>query len=258
MTPVDFVAKKTTIEANPVPRPYPNYDRLPDYHYLPIERTPTMIDGNLREPDDFQPRAQLKKMFSSDGGISINDVDKISVFSKKYICDEKYVSEYINHLHELKFMKEKRQMATKDKKLKDSTKSVHDFKWKEMLKNNELCKLQPSVLDKYIDHHKLEKKKLKKDKISVISSHLLSLDTSTTCTKPSKSNKKTYIEEDLSDVSEDENDYVLAKYDSSDMSDVLLSSDSDTDLHVPVINKLTTRGRQVKAPRKMQDYYTCT
>ncbi|CAG2257072.1 unnamed protein product [Mytilus edulis] len=33
---------------NPLPRPYPDYERLPDFHYLPIENTPILIDDQLR------------------------------------------------------------------------------------------------------------------------------------------------------------------------------------------------------------------
>ncbi|KAI8516662.1 hypothetical protein Bbelb_052430 [Branchiostoma belcheri] len=37
-------------------RPYPDYDRLPEFHYLPYDKTPC----GARPPDNYQPRAQLK------------------------------------------------------------------------------------------------------------------------------------------------------------------------------------------------------
>jgi len=45
--------------ATPTPRPFPDYSKLPDFHYLPRTKTPT----SGRKPDDYQPRAQIKQMF---------------------------------------------------------------------------------------------------------------------------------------------------------------------------------------------------
>ena len=47
--------------APPVPRPYPDYKKLPNFHYLPYEQTPININGEERNSDDFQPRTNLKK-----------------------------------------------------------------------------------------------------------------------------------------------------------------------------------------------------
>ncbi|KXJ16893.1 hypothetical protein AC249_AIPGENE3754 [Exaiptasia diaphana] len=47
--------------------------QLPNHHYLPTEKTPMHIDdGNLREPDDYQPRAQLRKLYA-EGEIGRNN-----------------------------------------------------------------------------------------------------------------------------------------------------------------------------------------
>ena len=43
----------------PTRRPYPDYGKLPNFHDLSWSATPT----NGREPDDFQPRAQIKRLF---------------------------------------------------------------------------------------------------------------------------------------------------------------------------------------------------
>ena len=44
-------------------RPFPDYDKLPVYHYLRVPLSATSFDGC--EPDDFQPRAEMKRMFQN-------------------------------------------------------------------------------------------------------------------------------------------------------------------------------------------------
>jgi hypothetical protein len=82
----------------PVPRPYPNDSQLPQCHYHHHKDTPTSIDGVQRRPDDFQPRSNLKKLFS-EGEISSHDDDKIEVFSKKFIVPTEIVKNYIMDIH---------------------------------------------------------------------------------------------------------------------------------------------------------------
>ena len=43
----------------PTRRPYPDYGKLPNFHHLSWSATPTIG----RDPDDFQPRAQIKRLF---------------------------------------------------------------------------------------------------------------------------------------------------------------------------------------------------
>ena len=58
-------------------RSFPDYDKLPDSHYLPLSAT--SIDG--REPDDFQPRAQMEKKFHQNK-LNPGDDEKIAEFSR--------------------------------------------------------------------------------------------------------------------------------------------------------------------------------
>ena len=74
----------------PVPRPLPDYSSLPNYHYLPISKTPVLIQNRLRPADDHQPRVQLRKEFEKRTLVS-NDAMNMRKFSEKYIVDEKYV-----------------------------------------------------------------------------------------------------------------------------------------------------------------------
>ena len=86
--------------ATPTPRPYPNYSKLPDFHYLPGTKTPT----TGRKPDDYQPRAQIKQMFQ-EGTLKAGDKNAIKDFSEKYIVSEKLVADYIDHLTDIETKK---------------------------------------------------------------------------------------------------------------------------------------------------------
>ena len=67
---------------------------------------------NGREPDDFQPRAQIKRLFEESEVVS-GDSEAIRKFSAKYIVPEKLVEEYVEHLAEIKKMrKEKKKEET--------------------------------------------------------------------------------------------------------------------------------------------------
>ena len=85
-----------------VPKPYPDYSRLPSYHYLPGKDTPTNVDGKKREVDDMQPRVQLKKLHKNGG-----DAD-IAEFCNKYIGKEVCAKKYLQHLDVLFLKKDKR------------------------------------------------------------------------------------------------------------------------------------------------------
>ena len=81
----------------PTRRPYPDYGKLPNFHHLSWSATPT----NGREPDDFQPRAQIKRLFE-ESELVCGDSEAIRKFSDKYIVLEKLVAEYVEHLAETK------------------------------------------------------------------------------------------------------------------------------------------------------------
>ncbi|CAG2257842.1 unnamed protein product [Mytilus edulis] len=80
----------------PVPRPYPDYERLPDLHYLVHSNTPVQIDNVEREPDDFQPRANIKKLFAL-GELSTSNHASVSQFSKKQTDNVVLLDKYIQH-----------------------------------------------------------------------------------------------------------------------------------------------------------------
>ena len=84
---------ETTSALLPTRRPYPDYGNLLNFHYLSWSATPT----NGREPDDFQPRAQIKRLLEESELVS-GDSEAIRKFSDKYIFPEKLVPEYVEHL----------------------------------------------------------------------------------------------------------------------------------------------------------------
>ena len=60
-------------------------------HYKSVFCTPVRNDdGSRRDPDDWQPRAQLKRLFNS-SEITLNDTDAIKEYATKLAVDEKYV-----------------------------------------------------------------------------------------------------------------------------------------------------------------------
>ena len=66
---------------------------------------------NGRELDDFQPRAQIKRLFEESELVS-GDSMAIRKFSEKYIVPEKLVAEYVEHLAQIKIPQEKKKEET--------------------------------------------------------------------------------------------------------------------------------------------------
>ena len=105
-------------QINRAPRRYPDRSKN-GFHYLLASKTQlTNEDGSARGVDDFQPRANIKKMFSQ---LKDNE-HSIKEFSKQFIVDEKVVKEYVNHLHEIEVRNEKRMKRTRRKMPKKGVK----------------------------------------------------------------------------------------------------------------------------------------
>ena len=91
---------------DPFPRPVPD---ITTTHYKKYLETPRFKDDlSIRDPDDYQPRARLKEKFNS-GNINSKDTEKIQSFSKEFLAEEKLVNEYLLHLQDLKFKRDKRE-----------------------------------------------------------------------------------------------------------------------------------------------------
>ena len=86
---------------NRIPQPVPDYDKLPAYHYKSVfESSIENEDGSPRDPDDYMPRAQLRKDFAAGKRILANP-EEIKAFAERYIVKEEYVIQYAQHLQEL-------------------------------------------------------------------------------------------------------------------------------------------------------------
>ena len=116
-----------------IPRPVPDYKRLPSYHYKPVNDTPSENeDGSLRKPDDFMPRAQLRKDFSA-GELTLNDPRALETFADKYIVDQEYVIQYIQHLQDLEWTKTIRSKTKQIEATERRNKTVHGYNWQKLL-----------------------------------------------------------------------------------------------------------------------------
>ena len=72
----------------PTRRPYLDYSKLPNFLYLSWSETPS----ESREPDDFQPRAQIKRLFE-ESKLVCGDSETIREFSDKQIVPQKLVAD---------------------------------------------------------------------------------------------------------------------------------------------------------------------
>ena len=110
------------------PKPFPDHSCLPEYHYLPpYNNTPR--EG--RNPDDWQPRVQLKKERGS-GRLVLSDSESVAAFSDKFIVKPKFVVEHLKHLEVVDFKKKKRAEERAKESQKAKEKNYEDYAWKDL------------------------------------------------------------------------------------------------------------------------------
>ena len=158
---------ETTTVPLPTRRPYPDYGKLPDFHYLSWNATPT----NGREPDDFQPRAQIKRLFEESELVS-GDSEAIRRFSDKYIVPEKLVAEYVEHLAQIKMRKEKKKEETERERMERLNREYNDIDWVGLYNSDKLSSLRVDGLSLYFSHHKITFKGKKAEKVALIKAHI--------------------------------------------------------------------------------------
>ena len=161
---------ETTSAPLPTRRSYPNYGKLPNFHYLSWSATPT--DG--REPDDFQPRAQIKRLFEESELVS-GDSEAIRKFSDKYIVLEKLVAEYVEHLAQIKMRKEKKKEETERERMERLNREYNDIDWVGLYNSDKLSSLRVDELSLYFSHHKITFKGKKAARVAMIKAHIGSL-----------------------------------------------------------------------------------
>ena len=113
-------------------------------------------DGSHRDPDDWQPRAQLKRLFHS-SEITLNDTDAIKEYATKFAVDEKYVRSYLEHLATLRLKESIRSTQRQTDKSKQDLKTYNEYDWLDMSLKGTLQQLTVKELEKYLTAHGLGK-----------------------------------------------------------------------------------------------------
>eukprot|EP00794_Sanderia_malayensis_P008720 gene8720-9651_t len=156
-----------------VPRPYPDYSQLPEYHYQHVSVTPKVLNGVEREVDDFQPRKKIKEFFESEG-VTAFEENKLQEFCNKYIIEMSVVRQYLEHLQTLELNKEKRKLERKRNISEENLQNYEDIDWVSHYKNSSLKQLKVKTLDKYLEKHEMTAylSVKKKDKVVAITYHI--------------------------------------------------------------------------------------
>ena len=177
----------------------------------------------------------LKKLYEQ-GKLTIDASDAITEFSSKFIVNEKLVRNYIEHLSQLQSVNEIRKEERRKEKQARALKDVHSYDWKTLVEQGKLDTLTVPELDKYIDHHQLNKKGKKVDKIRRITVH--HYGTSSGSSRPSS----VTIAED-SEESDSDNDLILCDDSESD-SESDCESDDEESHPVTIAESTSTSGRR--------------
>ncbi|XP_032235410.2 uncharacterized protein LOC5510379 [Nematostella vectensis] len=236
-----------------IPRPFPSADDLPEFHYKNVHSTPlTDSKGNDRGPDDWQPRANIKKLFEQKK-LSLEDNEEIKKFSQAFIVDEKYVRSYLEHLSSLETISKIREKQRKDARQERKKKEVSDYNWQELIENGKLPSLVVSELDKYLIHYNLSKTGKKKDKIRRITVHYYNQDRrAVPDDQPVADFDQQFGSEDSENESDSDEDLVLCDSSSDSDSD---SSDCDGDEEGGSAEVLTSRsGRKTTQNSRFADF----
>ena len=152
-----------------IPQPIPDPDRL--YHFKKVYDTSNVNEyGTHRTPDDFQPRACIKKAFT-DG--CLEEIDNVETFAKKHSVEAKYVSAYLEHLKELAATAQIRSDARTIKKRDRASKPVEGYNWKGLSEEGELKKLTVGELNKYLGKYEFPMLGKKSEKVKRIQLHAL-------------------------------------------------------------------------------------
>ena len=126
------------------------------------------------EPDDFQPRAQIKRLFE-ESELDNGDSEAIRKFSDKYIVPEKLVAEYVEHLAQIKMRKEKKKGETEREPMERLNREHNDIDWVGFYNSDKLSSLRVDELSLYFSHHKITFKGTKAEKVAMIKAHIGSL-----------------------------------------------------------------------------------
>ena len=123
---------------------------------------------------DFQPRAQIKRLFEESELVS-GDREAIRKFSDKYIVPEKLVAEHVEHLIQIKMHKEKKKEETDTEQMERLNREYNDLDWVGLYNSDKLSSLRVDELSLYFSHHKITFKGKKAARVAMIKAHISSL-----------------------------------------------------------------------------------
>ena len=134
--------------------------RLPELHFQLYDHIPTMASyptsiislgvtpTNGYEQDDFQPRAQIKRLFE-ESKLASGDFEAITKFSDKYIVSEKLVAEYAEHLAQIEMCKEKKKEETERERMEQLNREYNGIEWVGLYNSDKLSSLRVGELSLY-------------------------------------------------------------------------------------------------------------
>ena len=148
-----------------VPRPMPDVSKLPSYHYVDVFDTQLVDSNKLRSPDDFMPRAVVKKLFKGE----LQNMEDIKTFANQHVVKAEMMN--IKHLKNIEFTKQLRATVTKNEANTRKTKKYEDYNWSAMIKDGSIGKLTIIELNKSLQANTLPQQGNKPDKIKTIVNH---------------------------------------------------------------------------------------
>ena len=109
------------------------------------------IDG--REPDDFQPRAQMERKFHQN---KLNPADDktIAEFSWNCIVPLKFVKkDYVDHLAQIEMRKEKPRAEGERQQTQRLEQDNNDIEWEQLYNSDQISSLKVHELNLYLVRH---------------------------------------------------------------------------------------------------------
>ena len=125
-----------------VPQPIPDPENL--FHFKYVKETPsTDENGRPWAPDDFQPRANIKKLVRQG---ALSSKEEVEQFLRNFAVEENLVQVYIAHLENLKIQNNIRARRRIEQKNKRSQKTVHEYAWLELVETSESLSVTLSII----------------------------------------------------------------------------------------------------------------
>lgn len=107
-----------------IPQPVPDVNH--PGHYMDVSTTPKDENGMERKADDWQPRANITKLYNNKQ-LSLKDEDKISAFADKFCVKKEYVVSYLQHLTNLALTREIKSREREKQRVVRKSKTYEEY-----------------------------------------------------------------------------------------------------------------------------------